>query len=100
MTERNQSGDETKAPKDARKLRRVQVGGSSQSSDINARKRYRAKIEGEWYEGQFSRQWFGWQFDGYRNGIQLNLIDEVFEIQSPPPPKFRTAPRPPRGGTS
>ena len=88
MTERNSSGDKPKAPKDTRNLRRIQVGGSSQSSDIQARRRYRVKIEGEWYEGQFSRQWFGWQFDGYRNGIQLNLIDEVFEIVQAPQPRF------------
>ena len=96
MTEEDRSGNEAKAPKDARKLRRVQVGGSSQSGDINARRRYRVKIDGEWYEGQFSRQWFGWQFDGYRNGIQLNLIDEVFEIvASPKPGGPRAGRRPP-----
>lgn len=84
-----------KPPKDARELRPIKVGGSSQSSDINSRKRYRVKIDGGWYEGQFSRQWFGWQFDGYQNGIQLNLVDEVFEIveaktrpeRRPPPAK-------------
>jgi len=96
LTERDPSGDEPKAPKDARGLRRVQVGASSQSGHINARRRYRVKIDGEWYEGQFSRQWFGWQFDGYQNGIQLNLIDEVFEIvQTPKPGGPRAARRPP-----
>jgi hypothetical protein len=83
--------------REAQKLRRVPVGSSSQSSDIQARKRYRVKIDDEWYEGSFSRQWFGWQFDGYRNGIQLNLIDEVFEIESPKPPKSTTGRRPPPG---
>ncbi len=84
---------DAKGPKDARQLRRVRVGSSSQSGDIHARKRYRVKIEGAWYEGQFSRQWFGWQFDGYRNGIQLNLVDEVFEIVESPKPGGRRAVR-------
>jgi len=63
-----------------RTLKRIPVGGSSESTHLSPRKRYRVKIEGRWYEGQFSKQWFGWQFDGYQSGIQLNLIDEVFEI--------------------
>jgi hypothetical protein len=63
-----------------RTLKRITVGSSSESSHISTRKDYRVKIEGAWYEGRFSKQWFGWQFDGYKKGIQLNLIDEVYEI--------------------
>ena len=72
---------------DKQKLKRIVVGSSSKSGDIASRKRYRVRIDGEWYEGQFSKQWFGWQFDGYRSGIQLNLIDEVYEILITAPPK-------------
>ena len=62
-------------------LRKIRVGSSSQSSEIHSMKRYRVRIDGRWYEGSFSKQWFGWNFDGYgASGIQLNLIDEVFEI--------------------
>jgi hypothetical protein len=62
-------------------LKKIRVGSSSQSSEIHSRKRYRVRIDGLWYEGSFSKQWFGWNFDGYgASGIQLNLIDEVFEI--------------------
>jgi hypothetical protein len=75
-----------KKEKDTRPLRPIRVGGSSESSDIHPRRRYRVKIDGEWHEGQFSKQWFGWQFDGVPNGIQLNLIDEVFEIMDSPKP--------------
>jgi hypothetical protein len=64
------------------KLKRIPVTGSSESSHLNSRKRYRVKIDGTWHEGQFSKQWFGWQFDGVGEGIQLNLIDEVYEILS------------------
>jgi len=93
---RDRSGDDAKTPQDTRKLRRIKVGTSSQSSDIHARKRYRVKVDGDWYEGQFSRQWFGWQFDGHRNGIQLNLLDEVFEIvESPKSSGPRAVRRPP-----
>ena len=62
-------------------LKKIPVGTSSTSSAIDTRKRYRVRIEERWYEGCFSKQWFGWRFDEYgSSGIQLNLIDEVFEI--------------------
>jgi len=65
-------------------LKKIKVTGSSENTQINPRKRYRVKIDGVWHEGQFSKQWFGWQFDGVDKGIQLNLIDEVYEIVPPP----------------
>ena len=76
---------------DPRKVKRIPVTGSSESSRIHPRKRYRVKIDGQWYEGQFSKQWFGWRFDGIGQGLQLNLIDEVYEMESPTrtKPKFR-----------
>ena len=75
--------------KDERILKRISVTGSSESSHIARQKQYRVKIDGKWYEGSFTRQWFGWQFEGYRSGIQLNLIDEVYEIVAPPSSKGR-----------
>jgi hypothetical protein len=67
-----------------RSLKKIPVGSSSVSPLIDSRKRYRVRIEEEWYEGSFSKQWFGWQFDNYGNsGIQFNLIDEVYEILPP-----------------
>ena len=63
------------------KLKRIKVTGSSECNQISPRKRYRVKVEGTWHEGQFSKQWFGWRFDGVEPGIQLNLIDEVYEIE-------------------
>jgi hypothetical protein len=72
------------------KLKKIPVGGSSESSHIDSRKRYRVKIEGRWYEGSFTKQWFGWRFEGYgSSGIQLNLIDAVYEILSPAPRRGR-----------
>ena len=72
------------------RLKKIPVGPSSESSHISPRKRYRVQIEGKWYEGFFSKQWFGWRFDGYgASGIQLNMVDQVYEIGSPPPPKGR-----------
>lgn len=65
----------------SRTLKKIPVGTSSESSHIDSRKRYRVRIEGRWYEGSFSKQWFGWSFDGTgSSGVQLNLIDEVYEI--------------------
>jgi hypothetical protein len=69
-----------------RKLRKIPVGASSESGQIDSRKRYRVRIEGRWYEGSFSKQWFGWRFDGYgESGRQLNLLDAVYEILPPGP---------------
>jgi hypothetical protein len=66
------------------RLKKIPVGGSSESAKIDSRKKYRVKIEGKWYEGSFSKQWLGWKFEGYGpTGIQLNLIDEVYEILAP-----------------
>ncbi len=63
-------------------LRRIPVGSSSESSQIDSRRRYHVRIDGRWYTGSFSRQWFGWRFDDYRtSGLQLNLIEQVFEIR-------------------
>jgi hypothetical protein len=78
----------------APKLKKIPVGTSSTSSHINSRKRYRVKIEGRWYEGSFSKQWFGWRFDDYgTSGMQLNLIDEVYEIVPAAPAAKSKAPR-------
>ena len=72
------------------KFKKIAVGGSSENSHIDSRKRYRVKIEGRWYEGCFSKQWFGWRFDNYgTSGLQLNLIDAVYEILSPGPRRGR-----------
>jgi hypothetical protein len=63
------------------RLKKIPLGTSSENSHIRTRKRYRVQIDGKWYEGTFSRQWFGWQFDNYgTSGMQLNLIDKVYEI--------------------
>lgn len=70
------------------RLKKIPVGTSSESPHISPRKRYRVQIDGKWYEGVFTKQWFGWQFEGAGNsGVQLNLIDQVYEISLPPPPK-------------
>lgn len=69
-----------------KRLKRIPVGSTSECSQIVSRKRYRVRIEGRWYEGFFSKKWFGWQFDDYgTHGIQLNLIDEIYEILRSPP---------------
>jgi hypothetical protein len=76
-------------PKDGRTLKRIKIGGSSESTLISTRKMYRVKIDGKWHEGRFSMKWFGWLFEGDDSEIQLNLIDEVYEIVSPPARKGR-----------
>lgn len=67
--------------------KRILVGSSSENAKISARHQYRVRIGKKWYEGAFSKRWFGWNFDGIEpSGMQLNLIDEVFEL---PKAKFR-----------
>ena len=68
-----------------RQLKKIPVGSSSESSHIDSRRMYRVRIERKWYEGAFSKQWFGWRFDGYgSSGMALNLIEQVYEVQSEP----------------
>lgn len=63
-------------------LKEIAVGSSSENSNIRSYGKYRVRIGTKWYEGGFSKRWFGWNFDDFEtSGIQLNLIDEVFEIQ-------------------
>ncbi len=70
------------------RLKKIRVGSSSESAHIDSRKRYRVRIEKRWYEGSFTKQWFGWRFEGYgTSGMQLNLIDQVYEIVKPDPRK-------------
>lgn len=79
-----------------RRMKKIEVGSSSESRLINPRRRYRVMIDGKWQEGTFSKQWFGWSFDGGgAKGVQLNLIDQVFEIQPAAPAGSKAAGRRP-----
>lgn len=40
-------------------------GKESDHPDISLRKTYLALIDGEYFTGKFSRQWYGWNFDGW-----------------------------------
>jgi hypothetical protein len=41
--------------------------------DISTRKQYLIKFAGQYYAGMFTREWFGWNFDGvYDAGLQLD----------------------------
>jgi CheY-like chemotaxis protein len=61
--------------------KRILVGSSSESAKISSHHKYRVRIGKNWYEGAFSKRWFGWNFDGIEpSGMQLNLIDEVYEL--------------------
>lgn len=72
-------------------LKRIVVGSSSETSHISANRRYRVRIGREWYEGDFTKRWFGWNFEAFGpSGMQLNLIDEIFELPRTPPPRWST----------
>lgn len=64
-----------------RRLKKIPVGSSSESCHIKPRRTYRVRIARKWYEGAFSKRWFGWSFDGFgSSGMQLNLIEQVYEV--------------------
>ena len=74
------------------RLKKIKIGGKSESTEISDRKHYRVKIDGEWYEGTFAKRWFGWEFEGAQNQIkmQLNLIDEAYELVLVPAKEKKT----------
>jgi hypothetical protein len=41
--------------------------------DLNSKDTYLCLIDGEYFAGKFSRQWYGWNFDGcYSSGCQFD----------------------------
>ena len=61
----------------APRLKRIDLtkGEDSHHPDITARKQYLALIRGEFHCGKFSKQWYGWNFDGWKHsdcGIQYD----------------------------
>ena len=53
--------------------------------DIKKHQYYLAKIDGNWYADTFSKQWYGWNFNGvYSAGYQLSYgeWEELYEIRS------------------
>lgn len=64
------------------KLRKIELDGSDNNSQIVADKKYLVKANGEEHQGVFTKQWFGWScknLDG--KYMQLSFIDEVYEIE-------------------
>jgi len=74
-------------------LKRIVVGSSSETSSISAQRKYRVRIGREWLEGVFTKRWFGWNFEPFgASGMQLNLIDEVFELPQTRPRRWPARP--------
>ena len=68
------------------KLEKINLGKRKDCNhpDINTQASYLAKIEGEWYAGRFTREWYGLNFNAvYRAGYQLNFGDweELYKIK-------------------
>src|SRR5688572_10439266 len=77
-------------------LKQIVVGSSSESPHIAAQRRYRVRIDRDWYEGGFTKRWFGWNFEAFgSSGMQLNLIDEVFELPRTPRARWHARTRKP-----
>ena len=43
-------------------------GHESDHPDIKEDQQYLCRIDGKWFAGTFSRQWFGWSFDDWHGG--------------------------------
>ena len=59
------------------KLVRLNMGLSQGSNhpDINSKDTYLCLIDGEYFVGRFSKQWYGWNFEGWINteaGLQFD----------------------------
>lgn len=45
----------------------------SNHPDISSRKRYLCLIGGRYYAGEFTKQWYGWNFEGWEGvGLQFD----------------------------
>ena len=68
---------------------KIGSGGFHGHPDITAARYYLAKIDGAFYAGRFSKQWYGWSFDGWEGvGLQLDkpgtnesLWQDLWEIK-------------------
>lgn len=58
---------------DLRKCVKSEGSGYHDHPDISIKKRYLAKIDGEFFVGKFTREWYGFSFDGWHDvGCQLD----------------------------
>lgn len=58
-------------------------GDTCQHPDIDPKKKYVVKYEGEEMIGDFEEEWYGWNFNWFGSsyaGLQLDCLDEVWEI--------------------
>jgi len=54
---------------------------SSKDRRIRGRRSYLVKIAGAWYAGKFSKQWYGWCFNGWHAPYSLSDIKgPIYEI--------------------
>lgn len=49
------------------------AGNGQTPPGINARSRYLARIDDKWYAGGFSKQWYGYSFNGWGGGAGLQF---------------------------
>lgn len=67
------------------KLTKIDIKENRQRQDckhsgISARKWYLVISNGQPYLGKFTKEWYGWNFDGiYDAGEQLDYLDAVYE---------------------
>jgi hypothetical protein len=47
-------------------------GDGHEHPDIKVGKSYLAKIGSGYFAGTFSREWYGWNFNGWHYGLQLD----------------------------
>jgi len=80
-----------KKPRVGREIDLSKAKGHSHP-EIKVGKQYLCKIDGEWFMGSFSREWYGLNFDGWVNdtglqfdepGTNASTWERVFEMELP-----------------
>ncbi len=63
------------------KLKSIRLNNTNHNSKIDRGETYLVKIYGEIFAGQFSKQWYGWNFNNWGcSRIQLDAIEKVWRI--------------------
>ena len=69
------------------KLKKIDLSKRDQCEhpDIRANKIYLVNYDGNWILGNFSREWYGWNFDWFGTayaGLQLDCFKQIYELKT------------------
>ena len=69
------------------KLKKIKLPLEAKDDRVNARRWYLARVDGSWFAGKFTREWYGWNFCGVQDitcGFQYDdpSWQELYEMRS------------------